>query len=111
MQRKRRSAELIWRTSCQIDLEDLINHKTLFSTIVVPLGMDGSANHACCIVDDLIFDATEDTALKLLRSSFDWITGGGGCSGVHCAIRFQGKEGLPGVKVTGQFKRNIYKNW
>jgi len=68
-------------------------------------------NHACCVIDDLVFDASVDYALKLDSRSFDWICGQQGCSGIHCALRFQGKQGLPGVVVTGEFKQSVLTTW
>ena len=72
----------------KITIEQLLVHKTEFPTVVVPLGKDGSVNHAVCIVDDLVFDSTQANALKLCQRSLDWVCGGSGCNDVYVAVRF-----------------------
>jgi len=38
-----------------ITIQELCSKKTVYPTVVVPLGKDGSCNHAVCVVDDLVF--------------------------------------------------------
>jgi len=65
----------------QMTVEQLVHHKTPFLTLVIPLGNDGSINHAISIVDDLIFDLSISSVMKLTRDSLDWICGDRGmCS-------------------------------
>jgi hypothetical protein len=40
-----------------LTVNDLIRCKTPYLTVVSPKGVDSSANHAICVVDDIIFDA------------------------------------------------------
>ncbi len=71
-----------------ISMDELINNKTPFPTLVVPCGVDGSLNHAVVVVDDLIFDSTQEHPLKLSRESLDWICGGDGISSLNCVLRW-----------------------
>ena len=93
-----------------IGIEDLLSEKTPFPNLVVPLGNDGSVNHACCVADDLIFDSTQPKAMKLLKESFDFICGPGGCSGVYKACWFQTKVGSAGVATEGKHSCPMIKN-
>jgi len=97
----------------EITIEELVSSRCAYPTLVVPLGRDGSINHAFCVVDDLIFDSTCRNALKLTTESFNWICGRQGCAGIHRAIRFQGKEGVPGVPIPKDknFNREPRVNW
>ena len=54
---------------------ELIDNETIYPTLVIPIGADGSINHAFCVVDDLIFDSTQTHALKLTMKSIEWICG------------------------------------
>jgi hypothetical protein len=71
-----------------ITITDLVETKTCFPTLVIPIGKDGSNNHAVVVIDDLIFDSTQEFALKLCRESLDWICGEGGIASINIAIRF-----------------------
>ena len=55
-----------------LSLDDVYKY-TPFPTVLIPIGSDGSVNHAVCVVDDLIFDSTLPYALKCLPQSMDWI--------------------------------------
>ena len=70
-------------------LQDLLQNKSPFPTLVIPRGNDMSVNHAICVVDDIIFDSTQPKALWLTRESLDWICGKQGCEGIHMALRFE----------------------
>jgi len=83
-----------------LTVEQLVQAKTPFPTIVIPWGKDLSVNHAVAVVDDLIFDSTQRNALTLTHKSFHWICGAlGSCDMVYGAIRFQRpmKQGLPAL--------------
>jgi hypothetical protein len=54
-----------------LSLDELVQNKTIFPTMVIPRANDGSASHAVVVVDDLIFDATQSHAIKLCRESFE----------------------------------------
>jgi hypothetical protein len=56
--------------------------------LIIPLGRDKSLNHAVCVIDDLIFDSTQEFALKLKKKSLDWICGDDGVLMIDGAIRF-----------------------
>ena len=56
-----------------ITLQELCEEITPYITIVIPQMMNGSQNHAFCVVDDLIFDSTQVKAMKLQESSVEWI--------------------------------------
>ena len=72
----------------KLTIEDLIEDKMIYPTLVIPFRNDGSTGHAICVVDDLIFDSTQENALKLCRESLDWICGKHGCKDIYYAIRF-----------------------
>ena len=63
--------------------------KTIYPTFVIPIGNDGSTGHAICIVDDLIFDSTQENALILGREYLDWICGKIEYKDIYVAIRFK----------------------
>ena len=52
------SQETIKKT-LKMTVEQLVNNKTIYPTLVVPTGNDGSTGHAISIMDDLIFDSTQ----------------------------------------------------
>lgn len=72
-----------------LSISSLIHKRTPYPTIVIPTAKDGGVNHAVCVVDDLIFDATQGYALTLTHKSFHWICGDCGSSDyVLGAMRF-----------------------
>ena len=83
--------------------EQLVYNKTIYPTLVVPIGNDGSTGHAISIVDDLIFDSTKENALKLCRESLDWICGRYGCKELYIAMRFY----QPSKSGSGKFIREM----
>ena len=93
--------------SKEMDIETLVNEQTPFPTIVIPRGMDGSIAHAVCVVDDLIFDSTQNYALKLSRETFDWIVGGKGVVSIHYAASFERRVS----KKNTPYKRKMKVNW
>ena len=47
----------VWKPKkeCEkLTIEDLVKNKTIYPTLVIPSGNDGSTGHAVCVVDDLI---------------------------------------------------------
>jgi hypothetical protein len=80
-------------TTRKLTIEDLIENRTRYPTIVIPYGKDGSGNHAFAVIDDLIFDSTQVFALKLCRESLDWICGPLGMAKIAVAFRFNGNYG------------------
>jgi hypothetical protein len=62
----------------RLSLEELVQDKTIFPTMVIQRTNDGSASHAVVVVDDIIFDATQSHALKLCQETFEWICGKNG---------------------------------
>ena len=89
-----------------LSVEDLIQNKTRFPTLVIPYGNDGSNNHAIVVIDDLIFDSTQPYAMKLCRESLDWICGEGGVASINIAMRFNRNFG---TKV--KFEHKDTTNW
>ena len=43
-----------------MSIDDLSNDKTEHPTIVIPLGNDRKVSHAFRVIDDLIFDSTQN---------------------------------------------------
>ena len=80
---------------------------TPYPTVLIPIGSDGSVNHAVCVVDDLIFDSTLPYALECRQESMDWICSGkhGGFVGIRQALRFSNPINCP------PFHRIMDDNW
>ncbi len=89
-----------------LSLEELVQNKSIFPTMVIPRANDGSASHAVVVVDDIIFDATQSYALKLCQESFEWICGKDGVGGIERAVRFKKPE-----KTEKRYGRTMRKNW
>ena len=53
------------------------------------LGFDLSVNHVVFVVDDLIIDSTQPTALCLSKEAFDWICGEDSCGSMYLVMRFK----------------------
>ena len=85
-----------------MSIDDLVENKTIYPTIVVPQGEDKSVGHAVCVVDDFIFDSTQKYVMKLTKESLDWICGEKGCFGIYFALRFDTKYG-----TAGKYKRKL----
>jgi hypothetical protein len=77
-----------------------VNKYTLYPTVLIPIGRDGSVNHAVCLVDDLKFDSTLTHALEYKKEVLDWICTGeiGGCVGIQQALRFSQPLGCSPLK-------------
>jgi hypothetical protein len=89
-----------------ISLDELVQNKTIFPTMVIPHANDGSASHAVVVADDIIFDATLSYAMKLCRESFEWICGKHGVGGIERALRFDKPD-----KTEKRYMRTMLKNW
>ena len=77
----------------KLSIQELLEKRTRFPTVVIPYGRDGSNNHSFVVVDDLIFDATQVFALKLCQKSLDWICGKDGIGSIDVAMRFNRSHG------------------
>jgi hypothetical protein len=55
----------------RLSLDELVQNKTQFLTVVIPCAHEGSASHAVVVVNDIIFDATQSHAMKLCKESSD----------------------------------------
>jgi hypothetical protein len=72
----------------KLSIQDLLESKTRFPTVVIPYGKDRSNNHTFVVVDDLIFGSTQTHAMKLGRESLNWIYGEEGIASINIASRF-----------------------
>jgi hypothetical protein len=90
-----------------LTVNDLIRCKTPYLTLVSPKEVDSSADHAVCVVDDIVFDARLSHAFKLCDETLMWVCGPKGVSKlgtVHCFC-------LPhGVKKR-KHEREMRRNW
>ena len=87
----------------RLTLEELVDMKTIYPTLIIPLGADGQVSHAVCVVDDLIFDSTQPWALHLCKESLDWVCGQCGARDIYLAVRFKHSFG----KKVPQLQRNM----
>jgi hypothetical protein len=90
----------------QLSLDELVQNKTRFPTVVIPRVNDGSASHAVVVVDNIIFDATQSHAMKLCKGSFDWTYGKGGIGAIERALHFE----MP-HETKKRYARTMTKNW
>jgi hypothetical protein len=81
----------------KLSIQDLLEKRTRFPTVVIPFGRDGSKSHSFV---DLIFDSTQPSALKLCRGSLDWICGNDGMGLIDVAMRFKCRSWNQGKAVT-----------
>ena len=91
----------------ELTLKELAQSRTPFPTLVIPLGKDGSVNHAFTVVNDLIFDSSIPYALKCKVESIGWLCNCGktGAVGIHAAFRFENPNGVP------KMNRHTVTNW
>ena len=94
------------RTMRKMSIKELIEKKTKFPTVVIPWGVDGGNNHSFVVIDDLIFDSTQVSAMKLCQASLDWICGKQGMAKVDVALRFNTSHG-----TKEKLKHKEKKNW
>jgi hypothetical protein len=90
-----------------LSVSDLIRFRTPYLTVVQPKGNDGSADHAICVVDDLVFDARFGHALKLCEDTFKWVCGPKGVCQLGHVIRFCKPHGVRKMK----HERIMGHNW
>jgi hypothetical protein len=100
--RLKKAKQLTWDTL----FSEIVPHPT----VVIPLLADGTASHAFCVVDDLIFDSSFPFALKLQKESVDWIFNKTQVS-IYQAFRFNKKVSPKGNVVEGWFDRKVTLNW
>lgn len=95
------------KKNVKMTVEDIIRYQTPYLTVVSPKGVDGSADHAVCVVDDMVFDARLGYGLKLCMETFMWVCGPRGVSELGTVYRFC----LPyGVKKRNR-ERDVQRNW
>ena len=94
------------RKTNRLTIDELIESKTRFLTLVIPRANDGSASHAVVVVDDIIFDATQICAIKLCKEGLDWICGECGMGDIEMALRFERP-----VKTKKKYARTMKRNW
>jgi len=93
-----------------ISWDELLLNITPFPTLVIPKLPSGRATHAFCVVDDLIFDSTTPTALKLCRDAVKWLFGET-FPEMYQVIRFNGKVSPKGYVVSERYVRPIQYHW
>jgi len=94
------------RPTNKLSIQELLEKRTKFPTLVIPFGRDGSNNHSFVVVDDLIFDSTQAFALKLCQKSLDWICGNDGIGSIDVAMRFNRGHG-----TRERLSRRETSNW
>jgi hypothetical protein len=89
-------------------VNDLIRCKTPYLTVVVsPKGVDSSADHAVCVVDDIVFDARlSHDAFKLCDETLMCVCGPKGVSGLGTVHRFCLPHGVKKRKHEREMRRN-----
>lgn len=90
----------------KITIKDLIQEKTPYPTILVPIGRNGYCGHCVLVVNDIIFDAITPFGLLLIEESFEWVFGVP-VKHILMAYRFANKAAPKGTKIHGTFKRKI----
>ena len=85
--------------------EELVSTTSEYITFVHPIGRDGSADHAICLVDDFIFDPKYKFALKLSMEALNFVCGKQGMHSLGEVMRFIMPQG---VKKNKQY-RDKYK--
>jgi hypothetical protein len=77
------------RTMVLLMRGEIVSCHTPYMTIINPQGHNGSADHAVCVVDNIIFDARLPYALKLTEDSLNRICGRWGMANLGTvAVRF-----------------------
>ena len=63
---------------------------------------DGTLSHAVTVVDSVIFDSTQKRALRLQKTSLDWICGSkDGCAGLDVVAQFKDPYKMSEAKAAG----------
>lgn len=89
---------------------DLFTDITPYPTLVIPVRSNGRMNHAFCVVDDLIFDASTPYALKLTMESVRWIFDDDDVE-IFMALRFDQKTSPSGIRLNAKYKRKVTYHW
>ena len=76
-------------------VDQLIYELSPSLTFVLPKGADGSADHAICIVKDLVFDPKYKVALKSCMETMHFVCGKQGFQELGMVLRFDNPEGVP----------------
>jgi hypothetical protein len=100
---QRRKKQVVLRVN------DLIRCKTPYLTVVSPKGVDGLADHAVCVVDDIVFDARLSHALKLCDETLMWVCGPKGVSELGSVHRFCLPHGVKKRKHEHEMRRNWWR--
>ena len=79
-------------------IEDLMKNKTIYPIVIVPEGRDDDVGHTVTVVDDLIFDSTQEHALKLYRKSLEWTCGFYRIKNIYFAVWFEQQVNVPPLK-------------
>ena len=87
--------------------KELVTQRTPYLTLLHLVGMNGSSDHAICVVDNLIFDARVNYALKLCEESLHFVCGPKCMSHLGVVFRFCVPHGVHKRK----FEREMKKNW
>ena len=90
--------------------DEILFDCTPFPTVVIPRLPCGSATHAFCVVDDLIFDSTTPKALKLCRDSVKWLFREV-LPEVYQVLRFNRKISPKGCSIRERYNRPVRYNW
>jgi hypothetical protein len=93
-----------------ITWDKLFDDVTRYPTLVIPIRQCGKINHAVCVVDDLIFDASTPFALRLTMDSVNWIFQEENTE-IFVAYRFENKVSPTGQKIKGIYNRPLKFNW
>jgi hypothetical protein len=106
--RTKKKRTLTWDT--------LFSDLTPYPTLVIPMLPNGQCTHAFTVVDDLIFDSTTPTALKLCQESVMWLFRDRPTT-IHRAYRFnrkyspQGENRKRRYKTKETYARDVNLNW
>ena len=87
-----------WLTKKKAMSLDVLNQKSHHITVVVPLGKDGGVQHVMTILDNHIFDSTQEYAMHLTKKSLDWCCNNSkGYQRVYMAVRFTMPKSPPAM--------------
>jgi hypothetical protein len=90
-----------------LTVNDLIRRcKTPYLTLVSPKGVNGSADHSVCVVDDVVFDARLSHVFKLCDETLMWVCGPKGVSELGTVHRFCLPHGVKKRKHEREMRRN-----
>jgi hypothetical protein len=90
----------------ELTVNNLIRCRTPHLMVVSPKGVDGSADHAVCVVDHIVFDARLSRALKLCDETLMWVCRPKGVSELGSVHRFCLPHGVKKRKLEHEMRRN-----